>query len=96
MTCELCVEPILSGEPKADTVQPFHRECLFRAVMGGANHILKRCSCYGGAEPPDPPGLTMREAARAAWRAYLSIQHKLVHRPHAGNGKGRGGVGETP
>lgn len=42
-----------------------HWECDARAVIGSVGHIRKQCPCYGGTEE-DPPGMTKREAAKAA------------------------------
>jgi len=44
----------------------YHRECRTRMIMGGLNHLMGRCTCSGGTEPPDPPELTPRQAALAA------------------------------
>jgi len=44
-----------------------HRECAARAILGGLNHLQGRCSCCGGTEPPDPPALSRRQAALAAF-----------------------------
>lgn len=44
----------------------YHLECSMRLALGGANHIAGRCTCCGGHDPPDPPHLTKREAARLA------------------------------
>lgn len=66
-TCQYCAEPVVDGEAIqhcGDGV--IHIECLWRMIRGGVNHQARRCSCYGGAEPPDPPGMTRREAAIAA------------------------------
>jgi hypothetical protein len=68
--CPHCGEPIVAG----DRVQHLagagnnliHAECLFRMLLGGVNHQARRCRCYGGSEPPDPPEMTRREAAIAA------------------------------
>ncbi len=52
-------------------VRRSHPECALRMVIGGLNHLLGWCSCCGGTEPPDPEGMTRREAAIAAvdfWR----------------------------
>lgn len=81
--CSLCDEPILPGEPLSPSLfngKHVHHECGFRAVAGGANHIRGLCQCrhlikfgFGATEPPlppDPPGLTKREAAREALRAW--------------------------
>jgi hypothetical protein len=48
---------------------PVHRECLVRMVVGSVGHQLRRCSCFGGGEE-DPPGMTPREAARAALELF--------------------------
>src|SRR4051812_36343552 len=58
------------GEAGHATQMPWHVECFFRHIMGGLNHLKGQCSCCGGTEPPDPPGMTAREAAIAAWRYY--------------------------
>ena len=89
--CQLCDELILPGEPIAQSTfngLPVHHECGFRAIAGGANHILGCCSCCGGTMPPDPPGLSRREAARAALLAWerkqklYDVARRLCH--HAG------------
>jgi len=72
MNCERCGEPITERERLCDP-SPFvsqrHRECVLRSILGGANHIRRLCSCFGGTADPDPPGLSRREAAREAVRA---------------------------
>jgi hypothetical protein len=45
---------------------PIHRECMLRQIVGSVGHQLGTCSCHGGEGPCDPPGMTVREAARAA------------------------------
>lgn len=72
--CPYCEEPIgpfdltdgitYNGEPARA-----HWECAARAVLGSVGHLNKKCSCYGGHEE-DPPGMTKREAARAALHLY--------------------------
>jgi hypothetical protein len=47
-----------------------HEECCLRQVVGGVNHLLGRCTCCGGSDPPDPPGMNPREAARLAVETY--------------------------
>jgi hypothetical protein len=63
MTCSYCGKPILEIEV---SISGHHRECLFRCVAGSAAHLRRQCACYGGTGE-DPPGLTLREAARLAW-----------------------------
>jgi hypothetical protein len=65
-----CDEEIFPGEPFLDgAFQRFHRECLIRATMGSAPHQLGDCSCCGGTRS-DPPGLTLRLAARLACEVF--------------------------
>lgn len=44
-----------------------HIECAARQVFGSVGHQLKQCPCHGGTYG-DPQGLSVREAARAAWQ----------------------------
>lgn len=74
--CAYCTESIRQGEEgvfiwhvgEAGTsgYRPYHRECNVRMLIGGLNHQLGKCTCCGGTEPPDPPGLSKRQAAIAA------------------------------
>jgi hypothetical protein len=76
--CIHCGEVIIAGD--AGFVNPTaHYECFFRRVIGGINHVLGKCTCCGGTEPPDPPELTKRQAAEAACRQWH------VRNPHARN-----------
>jgi hypothetical protein len=71
--CEYCAEEIL---PEEICNQPgYHLECVIRAVMGSAAHILGECSCYGGTRH-DPPGVSPREAAKLAFEAYYLTSQK--------------------
>lgn len=74
--CIWCQEPIEDGDDGQlyNTGLVTHVECLLRQVVGGVNHQLGRCSCCGGTEDPDPPGMTAREAARAAARLCFGGQ----------------------
>lgn len=73
--CLHCHEPIGVGDRgllrmtvTADgaRVEPLHRECDLRAMVGSLGHVRGRCACYGGTEE-DPPGLSARDAAKAVW-----------------------------
>lgn len=67
--CPRCVEPITRDdqvEVLGDDGSVMHWECAARMVIGGANHLLGRCTCCGGTEPPDDPNLSRREQARTA------------------------------
>lgn len=66
-TCILCDEPITPADERAMMfVEPVHFECGVRAVAGGVNHQRGTCTCCGGTDDPDPPGMTRRQAAQAA------------------------------
>jgi hypothetical protein len=80
-TCLHCDEPVTGDDivAGASTHQPLmkadgtcdfrglHRECEGRMVFGSVGHQLGRCSCRGcDGTMEDPPGMTKREAARAA------------------------------
>lgn len=79
-TCIDCGEIIVAGDYGQTTVlvdlegnvRPAvqHRECLLRHVVGSVGHQLGKCSCFGG-DYEDPPGMTKREAARAAVAQYM-------------------------
>lgn len=52
----------------------FHFECGFRMIAGSVAHIQRRCSCFGGHDwHLDPPGMTRRQAARAALEAWKKV-----------------------
>jgi hypothetical protein len=80
LTCARCDEPIDDGTEAAIPhireyeieILHYHPECRLRMMIGGLNHLLGRCTCCGGTEPPDPPEMSRRQAALAAvaaWRA---------------------------
>lgn len=67
--CPHCEEPVLPGEahPALVNMQNFHRECAIRMICGSLAHIEKRCHCFfSDSTETDPPGMTVREAAKAA------------------------------
>ena len=66
MICLYCGEPLDAEGLMVAT----HPECAIRMIAGGLNHQLGACTCHGGSAPPDPPGLSKREAARAAARHF--------------------------
>jgi hypothetical protein len=83
--CPRCDEPI---DPAEDTnvsipdvpaegpakLLTWHGPCFGRQIVGGLNHLMQLCSCYGGEAPPDPPMMTKREAAKAAVD-YFNTHH---------------------
>lgn len=77
--CPWCGEPVLGVDDRASIIDGMtgrrrwqHRECALRSVSGSVAHINQECSCYLGSEGHgDPPGMTRRQAARAAWFAWL-------------------------
>ena len=80
-TCRHCNEPIFPGEHcRSVAGGSVHRECLIRMCMGSAEHILGECGCYRPAEfaHEEPAGLTPREAARRAARAF-DAKAEILH-----------------
>lgn len=49
--------------------EPCHTECFFRIISGSIGHMQRRCNCYG-MEDTSEDGLTLRQAALAAWDYY--------------------------
>lgn len=54
-----------SGQP-VSRLEPIHRECHLRSVMGSWGHLMGTCHCVGGDEE-DPPGMTPRQSALLVW-----------------------------
>lgn len=76
--CQWCEEPVTRREVRFSAVvnsagQVTHFDCSLRSAIGSVGHQMKRCSCYGGTEE-DPPGMTRREAARAAAQYFRRSQ----------------------
>lgn len=71
MFCDRCHESILPGEGINLSGRWLHQECSMRMVIGGLNHLRGVCTCCGGTENPDPPGLSKRDAARFAMGFWL-------------------------
>jgi hypothetical protein len=69
-TCEHCGETLHENE-RHHRIRNMHDECALRVVLGSVAHIERRCSCYiDGADEGDPPGLSRRDAAKAAWLSF--------------------------
>ncbi len=76
--CVFCEEEVLPEEQAPSMAQPAHANCLLRQVIGSVGHQLGTCSCFGGTEE-DPPGLTKRQAAKAAAELFRRrVAHGLV------------------
>lgn len=80
LTCGRCDEDIAEGDDgfvlpvffgEEMDHHAYHYECHMRGIVGGLNHLIGKCTCCGGDDPPDPPELTKREAAKAAVTAWL-------------------------
>jgi hypothetical protein len=56
------------------SMRPYHYACHVRGIIGGLNHLRGRCTCCGGPDPPDPPGMSRRESARLAVEHWLSAR----------------------
>lgn len=92
--CNWCQEPIVEGDSgimltawdvsgKAKRV-PLHKECELRSVLGSLGHMMRKCSCYVTDKRlavDDPPHLTRREAAKAAWDFFYSGEWVKLNRP---------------
>lgn len=79
--CLHCGEIIGPNDPyhriPSGNSQFFHVECFMRMLIGGLNHLRGDCTCCGGSEPPDPPDVSVRDAARAAV-AFHALRNKLI------------------
>lgn len=75
MTCRFCDEPVL---PTDDTYfRDMHRECAIRVTAGSLGHQMGLCCCPGNPGTlDDPPGVSKRDAARAAADLYLRREAK--------------------
>jgi hypothetical protein len=63
-----CVRTGPDGNP-VGTVEPWHRECLMRSVVGSPAHLDGRCSCHSAAR--DNRVMTAqerRDEALEVWR----------------------------
>lgn len=75
MNCEWCDELVTEDEGanlihSPTGMKQIHAECMIRSVMGSVGHIQGRCCCFvPGSVEDDPPGMTIREAAKAAREA---------------------------
>jgi hypothetical protein len=72
--CLYCGESVLPWDDQRDTNDGaliWHAECLMRQIVGSVGHQMRRCHCYGGSEG-DPPGMTRREAAKAAAELFIT------------------------
>jgi len=77
--CARCEEPIEPGEEQGGIQYPMHPECFFRTVMGCVAHIERRCSCFvPGSHDHDPEGMTLREGARAAVKAWEKRERRKL------------------
>jgi hypothetical protein len=75
MICGYCKEPLEENPPPQDFIgmgdepEDMHRECFMRSVLGSLGHMMGFCSCVLGRGKgiEDPPRMTRREAAKAAY-----------------------------
>jgi len=58
---------LVPGNPEyAVAVLPVHAECDIREMLGGIDHLERRCLCCTGVSADPYPG-TKRDEARACW-----------------------------
>jgi hypothetical protein len=70
--CAWCEELILAGEQHSQFQVPMHQECAVRATQGSVAHLRRECSCFQqGSTKGDPEGLSKRDAALAAYDAWI-------------------------
>jgi hypothetical protein len=90
--CAWCAEPFAETDCGVvlpcipDGMLPYHDECLMRTIVGSVAHQLKVCPCFSGEAIEDAPGLSKREAAKAAVELWASI-HKGERRSTEGKGE---------
>jgi hypothetical protein len=59
------VTPLMDGEGVRAAY--YHVECWGRVLLGSTGHQLRLCPCFGGTYEGEPPEMSKRDAARAAW-----------------------------
>jgi hypothetical protein len=75
LLCQWCDEAVTEDELRMGDAevnrsgQAIHIECGLRSAIGSVGHQRRLCSCHGG-DQEDPPGMTRREAARAAMEYF--------------------------
>lgn len=69
--CAHCSESIDENDRGMMAPAPFHFECFMRMILGSVGHQKGTCSCFGGTDE-DPPGMTKREAAKAALKFSIN------------------------
>jgi hypothetical protein len=75
MNCAWCEEPVLELEQHPNFQVPMHQECAIRGTQGSAAHLRRECSCFQpGSTKGDPEGLSKREAALAAYDAWIETE----------------------
>jgi hypothetical protein len=72
LKCQYCGEGMEAGDAAPLSSSNMHLECFVRAVFGSAAHQLGECSCYGGTRE-DPPGLSVRAAAKLAHDTFRML-----------------------
>lgn len=78
--CLLCAEAVVDGDTGTIDAsgRVIHYECGMRGIVGSVGHQLKRCHCFGGTYD-DPPGMSRREAAKAAVALWETKLPALLH-----------------
>lgn len=76
--CVWCSEPVLPDE-QAPISAPIHIECSIRSMVGSVAHVEGTCGCYvPGSKETDPPGISLREAAKLAAAAFARRRREAL------------------
>jgi hypothetical protein len=73
VNCVLCGTP-MGDAASSSEIQPMHRECSLRSVLGGIGHLLDHAHFCGERGDPDA-GLSFRTSALLvdAWVAAVGV-----------------------
>lgn len=88
MNCFHCEEELGPDQdvvPINDGTAFMHRECLLHTVIGSEDHVRRGPHPTGSCQPDDPR-LTKREAALAAYRAWLELGRRAANHVDAEGG----------
>lgn len=62
-----------SAYRRLDAVFPAGHQCQLQMIAGGVNPLKGNYTFCGGTEPPEPPAMTVREAARSFFHKVSGV-----------------------